>query len=1680
MPAQWRPPPPPPPPLLLLLLAALLAAAAPLFATATGCGDFCLTVEPSNVAVVGGSSVALQCSAPRAKALGWKYATVQPLDEVPLLDLQQDIYRSQFDNGSLELRSIGEGAPAGDYQCVASFDDVGTVVSRVATVSVPSLPGFEAEPRDLSVYPGEAAFFSCAVRGPFSLGPPLGPRMIAPEPKPLDLKVQWLKNEAPFRLDDTRMTLMPSGALEIDPVKLSDHGTYRCNVSLVGTPGYRLSNKAQLTINTDLTLVETVTAPAFIAEPRSQTAVEGSPVTMECAALGNPRPDIIWLNNGVAIDLNDLDSRYTLYGSGVLFINSVKENDAGTYQCRADNREDSLDATAILDVQVPPRFVKKPTDKDALEREDLELECEVYGRPEPTVRWLKNGEIITPNNHDMTFVKGYNLRIQGLMALDAGIFQCTAFNSAGNIQASARLTVVSAVEKYKNSTKKSKLAKNNKKTKIESSEDQYFSDNPSNEKQPKRRTSSFNVTDRSNRWRSFDNSQKPFDPKLILTSLVSSDQVPKFAGKRDMGENIPSSHDIFSSLISSTSFKSKPEDASDLDDDQESGKFGDFLGETSLAFTSTPIINPLNSSLNSRPDIGIDEGSEEVDEKLIPSEPLDFRAVIIKPRFVTLSWTEPKVTNGDTEVYAVIYKVAGSLRERVMNTTRGNIHEMNIPSLQPSTAYQFRVVAYNKNGPGPSTQVLDITTQSEDQSLGPPLDLTIMSLNPTSMSVSWQPPELIPGARVSVDKYQLFLTEMDTGRERSIITAELNKHLIDLIPFTEYGLRIVALAVGADLESSEGVGTPTEQIIVRTPGDAPSAPPLNVSLEAQTSTSVLVQWEAPPPEAQNGDITGFKIKYRKAGRKRADSLATPANARSVTLRDLERMATYQVRICAINVNGSGPYSEWYSVDTLRNDLDESRVPNEPSPLKTRSGSDYIIVSWAPPPKNQNIKVRGYNLSWGKGIPDVYFQRVDELTKQYTIKDLESNEEYVISLRANNQIGDGPPVYANVRTRDKSDPLNGDDLDVGVNGAGSRGPSVSSTPPLIPPVGLKADVLSGTTAVVYWTDTTLPTSQIVTDQRYYMVRYCAVGSQRYRYFNTTYRNCMIDELRSNTQYEFTVKVVKGNRESPWSMVVVNSTFEAAPSSHPRELRVTPAADGSPYSLTLQWLPPSKANGAITGYVILYTTDSSRRDREWIVQGVVGSVTSASVQSLLPATSYHFKIQARNAKGYGPFSPIVSFTTLTGNGMEKNPGIVRDVRYNYSLVMYIVLGVIGLLVLVGVIVTIIICCRRASLRPPTSPDTRSKSTYQKSSASNIKPPDLWIHHDQMELKQMDKSHHSSSGSGDGVTGMTGMTSMTLPRPPPPRDSCEYETAMPGGGSIHPQPPTGSLDKRHYVPTYVAMSSINQCGLGSSMNDTLGSSGMRSVYPRTQYTLGPGNRAHVTIDQNTPLLSAAGSSLSGTLPSQSSMSSLGQLGSTLPLHHHHSATASMGISPMSCSQISCGIGIGGSILQGPTASPSPSPASEGFPADAREREQGHYVAYEALHPPRDSIEGSGGTGSLGRGRGGPSHPLRSFSVPAPPPSEAPHTPHHHNKVSVTIRPTNTSPYKKPLVPVTTSSMPMSAAGAPINRLQQGLCVPHSVEEVEALAPSRSTERLHQEMANLEGLMKDLNAITASQFEC
>lgn len=69
------------------------------------------------------------------------------------------------------------------------------------------------------------------------------------------------------------------------------------------------------------------------------------------------------------------------------------------------------------------------------------------------------------------------------------------------------------------------------------------------------------------------------------------------------------------------------------------------------------------------------------------------------------------------------------------------------------------------------------------------------------------------------------------------------------------------------------------------------------------------------------------------------------------------------------------------------------------------------------------------------------------------------------------------------------------------------------------------------------------------------------------------------------------------------------------------------------------------------------------------------------------------------------------------------------------------------------------------------------------TNIKPPDLWIHHDQMELKALEKS------SLNGEASTSGVTSNTLPRSGNP----EYNQDNIHGNS-------SSLDKRTYVPSYM----------------------------------------------------------------------------------------------------------------------------------------------------------------------------------------------------------------------------------------------------------------------------------------
>ena len=79
----------------------------------------------------------------------------------------------------------------------------------------------------------------------------------------------------------------------------------------------------------------------------------------------------------------------------------------------------------------------------------------------------------------------------------------------------------------------------------------------------------------------------------------------------------------------------------------------------------------------------------------------------------------------------------------------------------------------------------------------------------------------------------------------------------------------------------------------RTYSDVPADPPQNVTLEAASSKSLIVRWEPPPPESQNGIITGYKLRWRKKGGE-PEVVTTDGSRRLFAVTGLKNGKEYQV------------------------------------------------------------------------------------------------------------------------------------------------------------------------------------------------------------------------------------------------------------------------------------------------------------------------------------------------------------------------------------------------------------------------------------------------------------------------------------------------------------------------------------------------------------------------------------------------------------------------------------------------------------------------------------------------------------------------------------------------------------------------------------------------------------------
>ncbi|XP_073319065.1 receptor-type tyrosine-protein phosphatase F-like [Pagrus major] len=93
-----------------------------------------------------------------------------------------------------------------------------------------------------------------------------------------------------------------------------------------------------------------------------------------------------------------------------------------------------------------PSFIKSPDDQTGISGGVASFVCQAVGEPKPRITWMKKGKKVSSQRFEVIEFDdslGSVLRIQPLRThRDEAIYECTATNSVGEINSSAKLTVL--------------------------------------------------------------------------------------------------------------------------------------------------------------------------------------------------------------------------------------------------------------------------------------------------------------------------------------------------------------------------------------------------------------------------------------------------------------------------------------------------------------------------------------------------------------------------------------------------------------------------------------------------------------------------------------------------------------------------------------------------------------------------------------------------------------------------------------------------------------------------------------------------------------------------------------------------------------------------------------------------------------------------------------------------------------------------------------------------------------------------------------------------------------------------------------------------------------------------------------------------------------------------------------
>ncbi|KAG9337888.1 hypothetical protein JZ751_027540 [Albula glossodonta] len=1046
-------------------------------------------------------------------------------------------------------------------------------------------------------------------------------------------------------------------------------------------------------------------APKILIPPRNISVVVGtSGVIMEPLT----KLSIIWRKNGAVVNsgLSHFDRRLTMVAPAVsdsgfyeceaalrsssvpsvkagayLHINGLLPDDTGMFQCFARNLAGEVQTSIYIAVtSIAPNITSGPTNSAVIDGLSVILHCETTGAPRPAITWQKGERILASGSVQLprfTLLESGSLLISPSHMSDAGAYTCTASNSRGIDEASARLVVwartrITSPPQDQSVIKGTKAAMTCGVTHDPSVTIRYVWEKEGAVlnvgSTPRMRLDADGTLHISQTW-----SGDIGTYTCRVTSVGGNDSHSAHLRLPHAPENPVAKLSMLEKRAINLTW-AEPFDGNSpliryiLEVSENNAPWTMLLANIDPEATGVTVsgLIPARSyqfRLCAVNDVGRGQFSKETNRLSLPEEPPSAppQTVIASARTnqsIMIQWQPPPEShqNGPLQGYVIRYCLAGlPVGYQFRNITNPDQTNLLLEDLIIWTSYEIEVAAYNGAGLGTfSHKVTEWTLQGVPTI--PPGNVQAESVNSTTVRMTWSAPspQFINGINQG---YKLLAWEPGKEEDVTMVTVRPNfqdnihvGYIMGLKKFTEYFASVLCFTTPGD-------GPRSVPLRVRTHEDTPGAVG-HLSFTEILDTSLKVSWR--DPSEKNGILTGYRISWEEYNRTSTRVTRYLNNlTQEYRVTGLTALTTYTIQVAGMTSKGQGLLSS----STISSGV-PPEIPGPPTNLAISNiGPRSVTLQFKPGYDGKTsislwqveaqISVVGENEEWV-----TVHQLVNEPdARSLEVPDLNPYTFYRFRMRQMNIVGTSPP----------SQP--------------SRKIQTLQAPPDVAPSNVTLRTASETSLWLRWVYSRVraedrPMYYVVPDrlEREFTIEDLEEWTHsvlvRWSEIPETDRNGLIlgykvlyKERDTDSALQFWT--VEGNTSHNTQLTGLGKYVlyqiqvlaftrigDGVPSTPPILERTLDDVPGPPMgiffpevrtsSVRLIWQPPTQPNGIIVAYQITYRLNSTNSNTA-VVELLNPSAREYTVSGLEPELVYVFRVTAQTRKGWGEASEALVITT-----------------------------------------------------------------------------------------------------------------------------------------------------------------------------------------------------------------------------------------------------------------------------------------------------------------------------------------------------------------------------------------------------------------------------------------------------